>query len=375
MKHVTRPIEYHVALKKSWNLRGRTKTFHVFKNAMLRKESWLKILLVGLFLALLLPVPTRVNKDEIKVASILSRVFQRFGGSRINTALTWSKSFGSVNTPTMTSKRTPVYFFSHGGPNIMEDIHHPAYAQLQKIGREITQTVKPKAVVVFSAHWQGEPKTIEVNTAESLPLIYDYYGFPPHFYELQYPNRGDPELAEKIISLLGDAGIKAEGVRRGLDHGVFASFMCAFDPKKNPLGVPIVQVSLFDSDDADQHYALGRAVESLPDEGVQIIVSGMAVHNLRDMWKAMGQPGPMPYAVSFDAALKEAVEQPVESRQKAMSDLLKRPDSRKAHPSFEHLLPIHIGAGAAGEDLGKQVWTKPEGSMSWAMYRFGEVRA
>ena len=136
-----------------------------------------------------------------------------------------------------------------------------------------------------------------------------------------------------------------------------------------------MQVSLFDTDDADQHYRLGQAVSALRDEGVQIIVSGMAVHNLRDTWKAMGQPTPMPYAVSFDAAIKEAVELPPEKRQKAMSDLLRRPDARKAHPSFEHLLPIHIGAGAGGDDVGKQLWTLPEGSMSWALYRFGEVGA
>lgn len=257
----------------------------------------------------------------------------------------------------------------------MEETHHPAYTQLQSIGKEITEKVQPKGVVVFSAHWQGEPKTIEVNTAESMGLIYDFYGFPAHFYEFEYPNRGSPELAEKVIKLLGDSGIQAEGVRRGLDHGVWASFMCLFDPKQNPLKVPIVQVSIFDSDDPDQHYALGQAVSSLRDEGIQIIVSGQAVHNLRDMWKAFGQPTPMPYSTSFDQALKEAVEQPVEKRQAAMAALLKRPDARKAHPSFDHLLPVYVGAGAAGEDVGRQRWTMLEGSMSWAQYEFREVGA
>jgi len=82
----------------------------------------------------------------------------------------------------MTTKpRTPVYFLSHGGPNIMEDTKHPAYLKLQEIGKEITAQ-KPKAIVVFSAHWQGFQDTIEVNTMESSPLIYDFYGFPvsPH---------------------------------------------------------------------------------------------------------------------------------------------------------------------------------------------------
>lgn len=170
-----------------------------------------------------------------------------------------------------------------------------------------------------------------------MPLIYDFYGFPSHYYEFKFPNQGSPELAESVLQKLKKAGIKAEGVRRGLDHGVWASFMCAFDPKKNPLNVPIVQASIFGEDNADMHYNLGKAVSSLRDEGIQIIVSGMAVHNLRDMFRTYGQPGALDYTVSFDAALKEAVEQSPESRQKAMAELLTRKDARKAHPSFDHL--------------------------------------
>lgn len=270
--------------------------------------------------------------------------------------------------------RTPVYFMSHGGPNVMEETEHPAYAKLQSIGKEITTQVKPKAVVVFSAHWQGpRDGSIQVNNAPLTDLIYDFMGFPDHYYSFKYPNQGSPELAEKVLSLFKHAGIKAKGVQRGLDHGVWAPFMVAFNPESNPLKVPLVQVSLFASDDADMHYRLGQAISSLREEGVQIIVSGMAVHNLRDMWQALSMPGALPYATSFDEALREAVEAPVAQRQEAMRDLLKRPDARKAHPSLEHLLPIHIGAGAAGNDKGERLWTLPEGSMSWAQYRFGEV--
>jgi aromatic ring-opening dioxygenase catalytic subunit (LigB family) len=134
-----------------------------------------------------------------------------------------------------------------------------------------------------------------------------------------------------------------------------------------------VQVSLFNTEDPDQHYRLGQAVARLREENILIIVSGMAVHNLRDLRYTFGNSKPMPYAVSFDEALKDAVTTAPDERQKAMAELLKRPDARQAHPSFEHLLPIHIGAGAAGEDVGKRLWTYPEGSMSWAQYRFGKV--
>lgn len=157
---------------------------------------------------------------------------------------------------------------------------------------------------------------------------------------------------------------------------MFAPFLVAFDPSKNPLNVPVVQVSLFDSDDPLQHQALGRALAPLRDEGVVVICSGMAVHNLRDLRIAMSRPGNMPYAANFDEALKDAVEQgDAEGREKAMVELLRRSDARRAHPTFEHLLPIYVAAGAADQDVGKQLWTLPEGSMSWAQYRFGEVAA
>ena len=350
---------------------------------MPRCTTWTKILIAGLVLALL-PVFIRFETDNAKVYLRLARVLHRgqpFSSKNLNEIHANPNALDAITKPISNTPRpanmtrTPVFFLSHGGPNIMEDTGHPAYAKLQEIGREITQKVRPKAVVVFSAHWQGEPDTIEVNTAESMGLIYDFYGFPPHYYEFKYPNKGSPELAQKVLDKFQQAGIRAEGVRRGLDHGVWASFMCAFDPKNNPLNVPIVQVSLFDSEDPDKHYRLGQAVSSLRDDGVLIIVSGMSVHNLRDMWRAHSQPGPLPYAVSFDEALREAVEQAPEKRQEAMAELLRRPDARKAHPSFDHLLPIHVGAGAAGEDLGKRLWTLPEGSMSWAQFRFGEVGA
>jgi 4,5-DOPA dioxygenase extradiol len=79
----------------------------------------------------------------------------------------------------LSEPKTPVYFFSHGGPNIMYDVSHPAYTRLALLGREIMTKVKPKALIVFSAHWEADrPGLIQVNTAVHEPLIYDFYGFP-----------------------------------------------------------------------------------------------------------------------------------------------------------------------------------------------------
>jgi len=113
---------------------------------------------------------------------------------------------------------------------------------------------------VFSAHWQAAQDKIKVNTAESAELIYDFYGFPSHYYKEKYPNVGSKEIAQKVINAIQDAGMKAEGVTRGLDHGVWTSFKCgthkcifriecghlvaktleqpAFDQEENPLNVP-----------------------------------------------------------------------------------------------------------------------------------------
>jgi 4,5-DOPA dioxygenase extradiol len=123
------------------------------------------------------------------------------------------------------SSRTPVYFLSIGGPNFMEDTSHPAYAKLAEVGREITTKIKPKAVVVFSAHWQGEPNKVQVNIAENADIIYDFYGFPPHYYEYKYPNKGSREVAESVIEKLSTADIGVDRVERGLDHGVWVGFV------------------------------------------------------------------------------------------------------------------------------------------------------
>lgn len=132
-------------------------------------------------------------------------------------------------------------------PNIMYQTDHPAYKKLQEIGAEITGQVNRRAVVVFSAHWQAGPDKIEVNTAEKTDLIYEYvedtrvhfshnetdatgsgsfYGFPQNYYKERYPHVGSKAVAEEVMSLLRGAGIEVEGVQRGLDHGVWASFKC-----------------------------------------------------------------------------------------------------------------------------------------------------
>jgi 4,5-DOPA dioxygenase extradiol len=79
------------------------------------------------------------------------------------------------------------------------------------------------------------------------------------------------------------------------------------------------------------------------------------------------------YVFTFDEALKEAATAPPEEREAKMAALLKHEDARKAAPSLEHLLPMYVVAGAAGDDVGERLWTLAEGSLSWAQYRYGQV--
>lgn len=118
----------------------------------------------------------------------------------------------------------PVYFLGIGGPNTVENTSHPAYAKLAEVGQEITKRVKPKAVVVFSAHWQDGPSRLSVNVAEHTDLVYDFSGFPERYYQHRFPNKGSPAIAERVIEKLSAADIEVERVERGLDHGVWAGF-------------------------------------------------------------------------------------------------------------------------------------------------------
>ncbi|KAG7058592.1 hypothetical protein JMJ77_0005965 [Colletotrichum scovillei] len=294
----------------------------------------------------------------------------------VTSTLIPSTSSQSPVSPSTRKPRMPVYFFSHGGPDVMYNKAHPVYPTLQHIGAEIT-SLAPTAILVFSAHWQSpSPTTISINAAPGpAPLIYDFSGFPLHYYSATYPNTGSPQLASRVCSLLSasnDSNISCVPTTdRGLDHGVWAGFHVAFNPSSNPLNVPLVQASLFRSEDPDAHYRLGAALSALRDEGVVIIGAGMSVHNLYHM---SNDPRPMPYAVSFDDALKEAVEVAnVAERQDKMAQVCRRPDAKQAHPYMDHLMPIHVAAGAAGDDRGKQLWTMKEGSFAWAQYRFGDV--
>jgi aromatic ring-opening dioxygenase catalytic subunit (LigB family) len=248
----------------------------------------------------------------------------------------------------MTS-RMPVVFLPHGGgPWPFVDLGFPDsedFTDLAKYLRGVHALPKtpPRAVLVISAHWEERVPT--VMTSPKPPLLFDYYGFPKASYELTWPAPGDPALAARVRELLGAAGFEsAADAERGFDHGTFVPLKLTY-PNAD---VPVVQLSLVAGLDPEQHLALGRALAPLRDEGVFIVGSGMSFHNLR----AFRDPRARPIAEAFDAWLRDAATREPADRDRALARWTDAPSARLAHPREEHLLPLHVIAGAAGADRG-----------------------
>lgn len=212
------------------------------------------------------------------------------------------------------------------------------------IGLPDTLPEAPRALLCVTAHWEAAVPT--VSSAAHPPMLYDYGGFPPETYEVVWPAPGDPALAARVRALLDQAGIpSAEDPTRGYDHGTFVPLAVAWPDA----GVPTVQLSLVHGLDPATHLAIGRALAPLRDEGVLIVASGMSFHNLR----GFGMPGARQAALDFDAWLQEVVSAPPPTRDAALLRWEGAPHARQVHPREEHLLPLMVAAGAAGDDLGR----------------------
>lgn len=253
----------------------------------------------------------------------------------------------------MTTAALPTLFVPHGaGPCFFMDWEPAdAWVRMERWLRAVPELVgvRPTAVLVVSGHWEAPRFT--VNAQERPPLLYDYHGFPPHTYALQYPAPGAPELAVQVRELLAAAGLAvASEHARGLDHGVFIPLMLIY-PQAD---VPIVQLSLRQGLEPAEHLAAGRALVPLRRQGVLIVGSGMSYHNMCRF--RFDDASLDPDSERFDAWLAETVALPAPERERRLRDWAAAPGGRVAHPREEHLLPLHVVAGAAGDDAGRQVF-------------------
>ena len=182
----------------------------------------------------------------------------------------------------MPSNRQPVLAISHGGgpcfqvelsPPFTPEVWAPLKVHLAELGLALEP--RPRAILAISGHWEEKVPTVGIMPEHT--LLFDYYGFPAEAYQLRYPAKGAPDVAERARLLLAESGIDSRADdKRGLDHGIFVPFMVMFPDAD----IPIVPLSLRADLDPAFHIAVGSALASLRDEGVLIIASGNSYHNM-----------------------------------------------------------------------------------------------
>ncbi len=232
----------------------------------------------------------------------------------------------------------PSLFVSHGAPTFAIE---PGLAgpNLTALGRSLP---RPRAVLVVSPHWMT-PKP-RVGLAARPQTIHDFGGFDPALYEIDYPVAGHPELAQRALDLLGDAGWSPQAdERRGLDHGAWVPLRHLYPAAD----VPAFQVSLPSGLDSEGAWAFGAALAPLAEEGVLIVGSGSLTHNLAEF--RSGPSTEQAYVAEFAAWVRDAVVRGDSARLRGT--LAQAPHARRAHPTTEHFWPLLVAAGAAASAL------------------------
>ena len=248
----------------------------------------------------------------------------------------------------------------------MDDASRAPYAKLAESLADMPRQLreKPRVVLMVSAHWEEREFTLTSNPKPT--MIYDYGGFPDYTYHIHYDAPGDPALAARAKSLLDAAGLPAQlDPERGFDHGAFTPLKVIYPDAD----VPVVQLSLKRGLDPATHLAMGRAVSPLRDEGVLIVGSGLSYHNLRQFFS------PAAYGPSreFDAWLNGALlGGSAADRDKLLTGWESAPSARAAHPREEHLLPLMVAAGAAGDDMAELAYHEKDflGGITVSSFRF-----
>lgn len=242
-----------------------------------------------------------------------------------------------------------------------------AYADLTKALRAIPGTLpqQPDAILMVSAHWITR-NGVRVGSHPHPGMVYDYYGFPAHTYDITYPAPGAPGLADRVASMLADRHINvAQDPDRGFDHGAFVPAYVMYPEAQ----IPMVQMSIEAGFDPSWHHALGVALRPLRDENILIVGSGLSYHNLR----LFGPAGREPSAL-FDAWLRDAlIGVSAEDRLIRLQHWTQAPAARIAHPMEDHLVPLFIASGAADADSASCFHheTGAAGGLTVSSYRFG----
>ncbi|WP_233625403.1 dioxygenase [Actinoplanes sp. ATCC 53533] len=226
----------------------------------------------------------------------------------------------------------PALFISHGAPPLVED---PTWVgQLQELAAGLP---RPRAILMASAHWESAP--LMLGATETVPLVYDFGGFPRHYYEVLYPAPGAPALAERITKLMPDRE-RVTRTNRGLDHGAYVPLTVMYPDAD----IPVLQMSL-PTLEPGRLLEIGRRLAPLRDEGVLIVGSGFTTHGLpflRDFRPEAAAPG---WSVDFDAWTADALARGAVDELADFRD--RAPGMPYAHPTIEHFAPMFLTLGAS----------------------------
>ncbi len=242
-----------------------------------------------------------------------------------------------------------ILYISHGGgpmPILNDPSHEKMIAFMKGIPKKLN---RPRAIVVFSAHWEEEFVTIQ--SAKAPGMVYDYYGFPEQSYQIKYPCKGHVELAKEISGLFEASGVPHRlNDERPYDHGSYIPLMMMF-PEAD---IPVIQVSLNHNLDAKTHLNIGKALSPLMKEKILFIGSGFSFHNM-SRFDFSGRNVEDAQNNAFQDKLIEICCKTLgkEGRFTQLVEWERIEGARYCHPREEHLLPLHICVG-----LSTQVATK-----------------
>jgi 4,5-DOPA dioxygenase extradiol len=256
----------------------------------------------------------------------------------------------------------PALFVSHGSPMILFE-PSPARDFLAGLASHVA---RPDAILIISAHHDRAEAV--VTSGRDLATIHDFGGFPQILFDLRYPAKGDPALADEVVRLLAQAGQRvSRDPARGLDHGAWVPLMLGWPEA----AIPIVQLSISSAHPPQWHHRIGQAIAPLRARNVLIIGSGSLTHNLRALVaEGRDHDAPVPDWVSgfadwvkdrFDAGDTDAV----------LDAVARGPNGRANHPTMDHILPLFTAMGAGGMPAQRLHHSYTYGVLAMDAYRFG----
>jgi len=223
----------------------------------------------------------------------------------------------------------PILFLGHGSP--MNAIEENQFVQgFRNVAKRIP---KPTAILCISAHW--ETKGTYITAMEYPKTIHDFGGFPQDLYDVQYPAKGSPQLAQNIQNIVTTTQAKLTD-SWGLDHGAWSVIKHMY-PQAD---VPTIQMSIDHFKNAQFHYNLGKELKELRKKGVLIIGSGNIIHNLSLVaWNKINEPQyGFDWAIETDNKIKEYI---LKEDHQALINFNKQGKGfQLAIPTPEHYLPL-----------------------------------